>query len=817
MSRRLRTYGLACIAVLVVAAGTPAAASALPAAGAGAGSSYCGEEGNANSEYSYRSVFACATTHSKGATPFDSDGNESFQCVELSARFLWAIYGIWAGPGSGVETGADLVGVVHSKHPEVSVSAPGPGSVPLAGDVISFGPGGGSDATSGHTAVVISSNVASGQFTVMSENDPDGHAGEQTVEVDLAGKHNGSVKFNGLWTTASWLDLASSEPPPPPPNHPLSDFNGDGLSDIAWYSNGNVVGLLSEGGHAFKHWEALAGPLVGQSELGPPVWAGVGDFNGDGIADIAWYSNGNIVGLLSEGGHAFKHWEALAGPLVGQSELGPPEWAGVGDFNGDGISDIAWYSNGNIVGLLSESGRALKHWEYLAGPMVGQGELGPPEWAGVGDFNGDGISDIAWYSNGNIVGLLSEGGRAFKHWEALAGPLVGQSELGPPEWAGVGDFNGDGISDIAWYSNGNIVGLLSESGRALKHWEYLAGPMVGQGELGPPEWAGVGNYNGDGISDIAWYSNGNIVGLLSESGRALKHWEYLAGPVVGQSELGPPEWAGQGDFPYTNGGNARRVDFIASSPSAATLGQSYSYTFAASGTPAPTFSIASGALPPGTTLSRNGVLSGTPTKVGSYQVSVKAANSAIGPGTFTGTLTLVVATTPTVAKVNPRKAGPEGGVSVQITGTGFATGAIVKFGATVASSITVNSSTSITAVAPPGTSGPVEVSVTSQGGTSKLSTKDRFTYGPPVVASVSADHGSKAGGTRVTIEGSGFSTSGTSFTFGKASGTAIECASTGSCSVVVPAAAKAGVVDVVAVVGKSKSKKNRPVDQYVYE
>jgi surface antigen len=554
-----------------------------------------------------------------------------------------------------------------------------------------------------------------------------------------------------------------SSPPPPPPNHALSDFNGDGLSDIAWYSNGNIVGLLSESGRAFRHWEALAGPTVGQSELGPPEWAGVGDFNGDGIADIAWYSNGNIVGLLSEGGHAFRHWEALAGPTVGQSELGAPEWAGVGDFNGDGISDIAWYSNGNIVGLLSESGRA------------------------------------------------------FRHWEALAGPTVGQSELGPPEWAGVGDFNGDGISDIAWYSNGNIVGLLSESGRALKHWEYLAGPMVGQSELGPPEWAGVGNYNGDGISDIAWYSNGNIVGLLSESGRALKHWEYLAGPVVGQSELGPPEWAGQGDFPYTNGGNARRVDFTASSPYAATLGQPYSYAFAASGTPAPTFSIASGALPPGTTLSRNGVLSGTPTKVGSYQVSVKATNSEIGPGTFTGTLTLVVATTPTVAKLNPRKAGPEGGVSVQITGTGFATGAIVKFGATVASSITVNSSTSITAVAPPGTSGPVEVSVTSQGGTSKLSTKDRFTYGPPVVASVSADHGSKAGGTRVTIEGSGFSTRGTSFTFGKASGTEIECASTGSCSVVVPAAAKAGVVDVVAVVGKSKSKKNRPVDQYVYE
>ncbi|HEX4436513.1 MAG TPA: CHAP domain-containing protein [Solirubrobacteraceae bacterium] len=565
---------------------------------------------------------------------------------------------------------------------------------------------------------------------------------------------------------------------------PWGFFNRECTSFVAWRMNRDGGEGTFTNGMQKGHW-GNATEWAGNAEhLGFPV------------------NSTPAVGAIAQ-------WDAGEDGVSGDGHV-----AYVSAVNSDGSVDVEEYNvneDGNYHVVNNTRAPRYIHIHDQSSPPP------PPPNHALSDFNGDGLSDIAWYSNGNIVGLLSESGRAFRHWEALAGPTVGQSELGPPEWAGVGDFNGDGISDIAWYSNGNIVGLLSESGRALKHWEYLAGPMVGQSELGPPEWAGVGNYNGDGISDIAWYSNGNIVGLLSESGRALKHWEYLAGPVVGQSELGPPEWAGQGDFPYTNGGNARRVDFTASSPYAATLGQPYSYAFAASGTPAPTFSIASGALPPGTTLSRNGVLSGTPTKVGSYQVSVKATNSEIGPGTFTGTLTLVVATTPTVAKLNPRKAGPEGGVSVQITGTGFATGAIVKFGATVASSITVNSSTSITAVAPPGTSGPVEVSVTSQGGTSKLSTKDRFTYGPPVVASVSADHGSKAGGTRVTIEGSGFSTRGTSFTFGKASGTEIECASTGSCSVVVPAAAKAGVVDVVAVVGKSKSKKNRPVDQYVYE
>ncbi|HEU5002696.1 MAG TPA: putative Ig domain-containing protein, partial [Actinomycetota bacterium] len=74
----------------------------------------------------------------------------------------------------------------------------------------------------------------------------------------------------------------------------------------------------------------------------------------------------------------------------------------------------------------------------------------------------------------------------------------------------------------------------------------------------------------------------------------------------------------------------------ASPPGSATVGAPYSYTFAASGTPPPTFSIASGALPPGLTLDPTGVLSGTPTGTGSYSYRVQASNSAgsVTSGTF---------------------------------------------------------------------------------------------------------------------------------------------------------------------------------------
>jgi hypothetical protein len=172
-------------------------------------------------------------------------------------------------------------------------------------------------------------------------------------------------------------------------------------------------------------------------------------------------------------------------------------------------------------------------------------------------------------------------------------------------------------------------------------------------------------------------------------------------------------------------------------------------------------------------------------------------------------------TPPTVTKVSPTKGPVGGGTSVTITGTNFAGVTAVKFGSTSAATFKVNSASSITAVSPAEAAGKVDVTVTTSGGTSAVSSKDHFQF-TPTVTKLSPNTGSKGGGTNVTVTGTGFGlgTAATSFTFGTTKGTSVNCTKTTECTVVSPAHA-AGKVDVKATVNKVSSPKTS-ADQFTY-
>jgi IPT/TIG domain len=171
---------------------------------------------------------------------------------------------------------------------------------------------------------------------------------------------------------------------------------------------------------------------------------------------------------------------------------------------------------------------------------------------------------------------------------------------------------------------------------------------------------------------------------------------------------------------------------------------------------------------------------------------------------------------PTVRKVAPKKGPAAGGTVVTITGTNFAEVAAVKFGGKEAIGFTVESLTRISATSPAGTTGKVDVTVTTANGTSMASSKDRFAYENPTVTGLSPNHGSRAGGTEVTITGTGFATgAATSFTFGKGHATSVNCTSKTTCTVMSPASARASTVNVVAAVAGKKSAKTG-ADLYTY-
>ena len=163
-------------------------------------------------------------------------------------------------------------------------------------------------------------------------------------------------------------------------------------------------------------------------------------------------------------------------------------------------------------------------------------------------------------------------------------------------------------------------------------------------------------------------------------------------------------------------------------------------------------------------------------------IVVAIAGTVLGVRLTTGSRTSLSGpvTLPAVTGASPASGSTAGGTTVTITGTGLAGATVVSFGG-VAGTITADSGTQITVTSPPRTgtadrtvtsaaitadsgtqitgtgAGTVDLTVTTPVGTSKSTAADHFTYtaARPAVAGASPDGGSTAGGTTVTITGTG--------------------------------------------------------------
>ncbi|NMO52413.1 phospholipase [Actinoplanes sp. TBRC 11911] len=153
---------------------------------------------------------------------------------------------------------------------------------------------------------------------------------------------------------------------------------------------------------------------------------------------------------------------------------------------------------------------------------------------------------------------------------------------------------------------------------------------------------------------------------------------------------------------------------------------------------------------------------------------------------------------PTVTSVSPARGPLAGGNTVTITGSSFTSGSVVNFGGTLATSSTYVDSTTMTAVAPSGSLGTVDITVTAGGVSSATSTADQYTYSvSAAVTSVTPNRGSVNGGTTVTMGGVGF-TGATGVKFGANNGTSVSVSSDTSLTAVSPPGT-VGSIDVTVI------------------
>jgi hypothetical protein len=273
----------------------------------------------------------------------------------------------------------------------------------------------------------------------------------------------------------------TQQPFPAPNGEPedvaLGDVNRDGAVDVVLaVQNANEVNvLLGDGGGGFSGSELF-------DVAGPQGGVALGDFTRDGILDV-----------VTSAGFAY-----VTGVGDGTGKFGSPDiWGGdpvhvaVGDIESDGDLDLGGVNPGGTLSLQY----AVTSQTCPQSSFARAGRLQPvPNGATAmvsGDWNGDGIPDLATAGTVALSILTSDGRLGFSSAVDL-----GLAASGSPKSITVADFDLDGDPDLA-VTTQTLEVLL---------YKNTAGVFSGAGTVPHPGWAAYavtsGDFNGDGAPDL---------------------------------------------------------------------------------------------------------------------------------------------------------------------------------------------------------------------------------------------------------------------------------------------------------------------------
>lgn len=300
-----------------------------------------------------------------------------------------------------------------------------------------------------------------------------------------------ATQQGGYWDAQQWVS---------------GDFNGDGRTDLAKaFNDGGLASIdvhLSVNNSSTFSLQRWATQQGGYSDT--QKWF-AGDFNGDGRVDMGkvFADNGNAsidIHLSTLSGFVIQRWATQQGGFWDAQQ-----WV-VGDFNGDGRSDLAkaFVDGGNAsldVHLSSGSSFSIQRWATQQG-----GFWNAQKWVAA-DFNNDGRTDMAkaFTDNGNAsidVHLSNGSSFSIQRWATQQGGFWDTQK-----WL-AGDFTNDGRADfVKVFGSNNLIfadaHLNTGSAFVLNRW------LNGQGGYTDAQKWFSGDYNNDGKRDIAKVWNDN--------------------------------------------------------------------------------------------------------------------------------------------------------------------------------------------------------------------------------------------------------------------------------------------------------------------